>query len=78
MPEGSFQQGELPIGEVVFLETRCPIHLALEEGVEAEHRGAAVLSVNRWPWCAEILKGHSLSVNRANDWEGMTLMHLVH
>ena len=42
MTEGTLHQSEHPVGEVVLLKERPAVHLALEERVEVEHRGAPI------------------------------------
>ena len=58
MTEGTLHQGEHPVGEIVLLKERPAVHLALEEGVEAEHRGAPISGEDRWSRSAELFEGH--------------------
>ena len=58
MTEGTLHQSEHPVGEVVLLK-ECPaVHLALEERVEVEHRGAPICREDRRTRGAELFEGH--------------------
>jgi hypothetical protein len=58
MTKRTLHQGEHPVGEVVLLKERPPIDLALEEGVEAEYRGAPICREDRGAGGAELFEGH--------------------
>lgn len=52
VPEGAVHEGQHPGREIVFLEERVTIDLALEKRIEAENGGAPIRGENRRAGCA--------------------------